>query len=523
MAGRTRATVVKADEMSREELDNIVEGIHVINQQKREPTQQEKTQAALRHVLSELGKTLVQEDELLFEGTKFILPAQYNGRVPEAINFLASWQKNQAKRHDFSRTFQFRPYDVGYAFLETMKELTGTKGLGVSKFTFFGEEPPQFVSINVGPNQTTQIPWGQVAFPMFDATFELSASRHRDFGLVGHIICSAPKRNQSIIEAIFHKVEDYLKQYSLYRGKAIYGDEMNPEFIDTRKVDRNKVVYSDNVIRQLEANIWGPIRFTQNYRDQRVSLKRAVLFAGPFGTGKTLGCMLTAQEAEANGWTYIQCRVGEDPAVTLKTAQLYAPAVVVVEDFDANTEATNAVEISRLLEMLDGATNKGQEIIGVFTTNYLEKIQKGALRPGRIDAIIEIDGLDAAAFQKLISVTLGDEWLEKKIDWDAVAVAFEGFLPAFVKEGAERAQRYSMARNGGKPTVIGTQDLVDAADSLRPQLERMLGAKEGVRPVTIDDRVQTLVDGALNRTSLPGYGAFEVVEPTIRNGAKSSS
>jgi len=523
MGRPTKATIVKADDIGADQLEEIVEGIHVVNQQKREPTQQEKTQAALRHILGELGKTLVQEDELLFEGSKFVLPAQYNGRVPEAINFLASWQKNQAKRHDFSRTFQFRPYDVGYAFLETMKELTGTKGLGVSKFTFFGEETPQFVSINVGPNQTTQIPWGQVAFPMFDATFELTASRHRDFGMVGHIVCSAPKRNQTIIEAIFHKVEEYLKVNSLYRGKAIYGDEMNPEFIDTRKVDRNKVVYSDNVIRQLEANIWGPIRFTQAYRDQRVSLKRAVLFAGPFGTGKTLGCMLTAQEAEEHGWTYIQCRVGEDPAVTLKTAQLYAPAVVVVEDFDANADATTNVEISRLLEMLDGATNKGQEIIGVFTTNYLERIQKGALRPGRIDAIIEIDGLDAAAFRKLISVTLGDEWLEKKIDWDAVATGFEGFLPAFVKEGAERAQRYSMARNSGVPNVIGTQDLVDAADSLRPQLERMLGAKEGARPITIDDRLQKIVDGSLGRTSLPGYGEFEVVEPTIRNGGKSGS
>ncbi len=523
MAGPRKATLVKVDEIATEQINDVVEGIHVLHQQKREPTQQEKTQAALRHLLGELGKTLVQEDELLFQGSKFVLPEQYNGRVPEAINFLASWQKNQAKRHEFSRTFQYRPYDVGYAFLETMKELTGTKGLGVSKFTFFGEEPPSFVSINIGPNQTTQIPWGQIAFPMFEATFELSASRHRDFGLVGHITCSAPKRNQTIIEAIFHKVEEYVKEFSLYRGKAIYGDEMNPEFIDTRKVDRNKVVYSDNVIRQLEANIWGPIRFTQAYRDQRVSLKRAVLFAGPFGTGKTLGCMLTAQEAELHGWTYIQCRVGEDPAITLKTAQLYAPAVVVVEDFDANADATTNVEISRLLEMLDGATNKGQEIIGVFTTNYLERIQKGALRPGRIDAIIEIDGLDEKAFQKLITVTLGDEWLEKKIDWAEVARGFEGFLPAFVKEGAERAQRYSMARNEGKPTVIGTQDLVDAADSLRPQLERMLGAKEGANKLTVDDQIRSIVDGSLTRTSLPGYGDFAVVEPTVRNGGKAGS
>ena len=57
----------------------------------------------------------------------------------------------------------------------------------------------------------------------------------------------------------------------------------------------------------------------------------------------------------------------------------------------------------RLLEMLDGITSKGKEVIGLFTTNHLSRIQKGALRPGRVDAreivreLERLDGLGADA------------------------------------------------------------------------------------------------------------------------------
>lgn len=517
--------IVKSDTVDGELLDAFVQGVQNKQKAAKEPSPEEKVEAAMAHLLGELGRQRVKEDELLFQGTKFILPAQYDGNVLAAIQFLDSWRKNQAKKHTFNRVFKYRPFDVAYAFLEVMKELTGTQGLGVSKFTFFGEEPPQFVTINIGPNKTAQVPWGHILFPMFEAEFNVQMTQDEDYGFVGLISVSAPKRNQAIMEGVFTLVERYLKEHSLYRGKAISGSSDNPEFIDLSTVDPKKVVYSQNVLAQLEANVWAPIRFTDAYRDQKVSIKRAVLFAGPYGTGKTLGCMLTAQEAVEHGWTFIQCRTGkDDPAIVMKTAELYAPAVVVVEDFDANLGTASAVDISRLLELLDGATNKGKEIIGLFTTNHIERIQKGALRPGRIDAIVEIDGLDQEAFQRLITITLGEEWIEKKVDWAAVATAFDGFLPAFVKEAAERAQRYTMARNHGQPGVIKTADLVAAAEGLRPQLDLMSGAKEGMRSDTLSEGIAKVVEGVVTRTNIPDFGNAKLaVEPaTLLNGAKQA-
>lgn len=520
----SKATLVVPDSVTDEVVDEIVEGVHQYNQRKREPTTEEKQRAAAMHILNELGKRRVKEDELLFEGTRFVLPKQYDGRVEEAIEFLMRWVAQQNKRHTFSRTFKYRPYDTAYAFLEVMKVLTGTQGLGVSTFDMFGNEnPPEFVSINIDVNKTTQIPWGHIEFPMFKAEFEISYSKHEDFGLVGQLQVTAPKRQQAAMEAIFEMVEEYLNANSLYRGKAVNGHGMNPEFIDLSAVDPEKVVYSEEVLNDLDANIWAPIRYTEQFRNQGISIKRAVLFAGPYGTGKTLGCMLTAQQAVNNGWTFIQCRTGVDkPDEVMKMAALYQPAVVVVEDFDANSGTTTDVEISRLLEMLDGATRKGAEVVGLFTTNHPDKIQKGALRPGRIDAVIEIGGLDEAGFRKLIGITIGLDWLDKSVDWAKVAEAFDGFLPAFVKEAAERAQRYAMARNHGKPTKITTNDLLGAARGLRPQLDRMMGAKEGARPLTVNDLIRDEVEGVVTRTSLPGYGDFAVQPATLHNGGKKA-
>jgi transitional endoplasmic reticulum ATPase len=211
--------------------------------------------------------------------------------------------------------------------------------------------------------------------------------------------------------------------------------------------------------------------------------------------------MLTAQEAEANGWTFILARPGQDDVEdVLKTAQLYAPAVVWYEDIDNIAEGENKLQISKLLDTLDGTTAKGVEVLAGFTTNHVHKIQKGVLRPGRLDAVIHVDGLDAAGFEKLVKVSLRD--LLGDVDFAKVAEAFDGFLPAFAKEAIDRSVRYSISRNGGKPGLINTADLVQAAEGLRPQLELMADAKEGAAQPTLDNALKLVVQDTLNHSQL---------------------
>lgn len=488
-------------------------------------SEEEKLRDAVSALLQKLGAKSVQDDSLTFAGPKFILPEQYDGPggVKRAIKFLSDYENQQNKPFDFTKIFDYRPYDGAHAFAEIMKKITGTTGFGVTRQTIFGPQPPEFKVIQTGPRSTdtTQVPWGLVAFPMYEATFDVGYANDDEKGVLFRLTVNAPRKWRSHIQAIFDLVAKEVKENSIYRGKAITGQAW-PEFIDTSVVNPDHVVYSEDVLAQLSAHVWAPLRYSQQMREQGISLKRAVLFAGPYGTGKSMGAMLTAQVAEQNNWTFVMCRTGkDDPATVLQTAALYAPAVVVIEDLDVHAAGNSAIEISRLLEMLDGVTNKGKEIVALFTTNHIEKIQKGALRPGRVDAVIEIAGLDRAGFEKLITISLGRDFLAPDIDWDVVDVAYKDFLPAFVREAAQRAQRYIMARNHGKPGVVTTQDLVLGAKSLRPQLERMEGAKEGVRRHLLEDGIREVLEGTLSRTRLyDEYDHnFHIDEGSILNGA----
>jgi len=293
-------------------------------------------------------------------------------------------------------------------------------------------------------------------------------------------------------------VAQELKDGSIYKGKAFTGGA-EPLFLDLDNLP--PVVYSDEVLTHLDTNMWSLLRYSDTMRANRISLKRAVLVEGPYGTGKTLAGMLTAREAVAHGWTFILARPGKDDLFeVLQTAQLYAPAVVWYEDIDTIAQGSDDMQISRLLDALDGITNKGTEVLAGFTTNHVSKIQKGVLRPGRLDAVIHVGGLDRVGYEKLIRAVVPGDQLDPDVNFDVVAAAFDGFLPAFAKEAISRAMAYSISRHRGELGVIATEDLVHAADGLRPQLQLMNDAVEGVSRPTVGSTFAELVRAEVRDT-----------------------
>lgn len=480
----------------------------------------EAKKAAILGLLGALGSTRVGDDSITFEGDKLILPASFDGRVPEAIDYLKAYYNAMEKKYEYNRTFQYRPWDGANAFHNVMMKLFGTAGIGKDRpATFFTpERPPVMETINIGLEQTTQIPWGEVSFSQLDATFGVGGREDPELGMLFHLSVEAPKKYKRQIEAFYMMVEKELKEHSIYRGKAITGAK-NPMYLDTSKVDPAKIVYSEEVLNHLNTNLWSRIRYTEAYRSGLdVELKRAVLLEGPYGTGKSLAGMLTAQEAEKHGWTYLLCRSGVDDLFeVLQTAQLYAPSVVWFEDIDVVASGENAdpEKISKLLDRLDGIQGKGAEVIAGFTTNFVDKLQKGVLRPGRIDAIIHIGELDVQGYEKLIKSLVKPQFLGE-IDYGKVPAAMAGFLPAFVAESIKGALSYALTRNEGSLNgiQINTDDLVNSALALRPQLDLMNGAKEGANTPTLDSVLRNTLKDTLNKTkqNIPDkegdYGLF---------------
>lgn len=468
-----------------------------------EKSVQDQVRDAILARLAELGALTVGEDSLVFEGSRFVLPEQMKGDLKGAARYILDYEEQQNTAFSFSKEFLYRPWDGAAAFERAMKKMFGSTGVGGTIKTMFGSIPPEYRTVAVGPKDQIQVPWGMVEFSPLEAQFYLGGARHREYGVVFAIQVEAPRKYRSQIDAFFQIVEEELRTNSIYRGKAFTGSS-EPMFLDTSAVKPEEVVYSEDVLVQLETNMWSLLRYTDAIRNNRIPLKRAILVEGPYGTGKTLAGQLTAREAVANGWTFILARPGKDDLEeVLQTAQLYGPAVVWYEDIDTVAQGHSDVQISKLLDALDGIQAKGAEVLAGFTSNHVENIQKGVMRPGRLDAVIHVGELDATGFEKLVRVHIPDKQLGT-VDFGKVAEAFEGFLPAFAAEAIKRTKVYSISRNHGQADVITTDDLVNAAHGLRRQLALMNDAQEGVTKHSLDEVFQSIV-----RSQVDG---FEIVD-----------
>lgn len=457
-------------------------------------TGETRAQEAILRELARLGGRLYDDDDITYEGTKLVIPEGMT--IDRAIRFLEQKRGEMEKVTEYGRTFNYRPYDGAYCAWNVLKRTFGAVGHR-GTMGFFGPNPPELITINTDVNKQEQIPWGRFELPLLPgATFETGVDLHPEYGHLFRMTAYAPKRYAAEVQGIFLLVEDELEKHSMYRGKAFDG-QSTPEFVDLSGVDRDKVVYSNEVMTQLEVNVWAQLRYTDQFVDEGVPLKRAVLIHGPYGTGKTLAAMLTGQEAVENGWTFIKARPGRDDlSDVLKTARLYQPAVVFYEDVDQITDGSVTSEngISRLLDDFDGIEAKNTKILCVLTTNHKERIHKGMARPGRLDAMIEINELDVDGVAKLVKTRVGSV-LSDDIDWVAVFDAALGYKPAFVTEFADRAMRYALVRNGGTRVGVNliTEDLVHAAQGLRPQFEVMSGAQDRHVKPTLEAAVQETV------------------------------
>jgi transitional endoplasmic reticulum ATPase len=481
-----------------EDLAKMVERLE--KQAGGDKSDQDKIRTMVLENLSALGAASVGEDGIQYRDNAIVLPKVMEGNLDSAIGFLREVQQAEEEEIEFGRSYDYRPWDGAAAFQRAMQLVFGTSGVGKAVWTFFGKQLPQLISIPIGHDKQIQVPWGTVTFAPLDCEFELGGMMSPK-GPIFHISVEAPRKYRKEIEGFLAVVADELKERSIYRGQAINA-QPNPDFLDPYKVKSEQVVYSQEALTQLTANIWTVLDHSEEMRTLGQPLKRAVLLEGQYGTGKTMTGSITAQHAVENGWTFILVRAGDDPYAALQTAQIYAPAVVWIEDLDVLSMDKDRSQLEKLLDALDGVSNKGTEVMAGFTTNFKHLIDKAVLRPGRIDAMIHLGELDAPGFEQLIRAQIPARLLASDLDFTEITKAFAGYVPAFAVEAAGRAIRYSMARNNGQAEVIQTRDLVEAARGLRPQFDLQADATEAAhaRP-----SIEKMIIGILEQFEVQGF------------------
>src|SRR5207342_1225523 len=113
----------------------------------------------------------------------------------------------------------------------------------------------------------------ELKVPSFDGTMFVTSTTSRAYGPLFHIQVTCARKYKAHVEGLFQVIEEELEKNSIYKGKAVDGNA-EPEFLDLRGVDPATVVYADETVRQLEANIWSVVRHTDTLREMKIPRKR---------------------------------------------------------------------------------------------------------------------------------------------------------------------------------------------------------------------------------------------------------
>ena len=420
-------------------------------------------------------------------GKKIILPNDPREMTTsEAINQLqrlAKQEETEVAIHE--EVPSAWPLEGAYALMQVLKHRYGWAN-AVPTPGFFGPRPPVMVNLEVEHNVNVQVIWGEFEIPGVEGrlgTGYAFKDNRPIFTLQGKV----KKKYEHEVKQIADQVRAYCNQYSLYKGKAVklITNKKNdgefaidfmtpPRFMDLSRINEEELTFSEQVKAEVQTHLFTPVEKTELCRQLKVPLKRTILLAGPYGTGKTLTASVTAKKAVDNGWTYIYLDRVESLKEAMIFARQYAPAVLFAEDVESVVSENRTTEVNDILNNVDGIDSKGAEVICIFTTNHIEKIGRAMLRPGRLDAIIQVDPPDAKAAQKLIRI-YSQGLIAANADLSKSGDALAGTIPAVIREVVERSKLFALNRATGNeaPTSLTDEDILFSAVSMKKHTDLM--------------------------------------------------
>jgi transitional endoplasmic reticulum ATPase len=310
--------------------------------------------------------------------------------------------------------------------------------------------------------------------------------KDKELGVVGAISARMKRKDRKIVKAFIAAVEKELREHSIYQGKAlkIVKDSVEPQFMDVSSFPTlDTIVYSEEAMAALQGSVLYRLRYRDLLAGQGVTFKSSTLLYGPYGTGKSSFGQIGALEALQHGVTVIFADAGADVEDLLRTGRLYGPSLVFVEDIDTYASSGEADQVTKFLDAFDGITAKAGNVMVIMTTNNINQIHKGFLRPGRVDACVEITYLDRVGLEKLMRANIEPANLAADVDFDAVYAVSERYTPSFIGQVVKMAKIHAIGAVGGKHTnyKLDTKALVAAAVQLKGHHDLMENAGEGSR------------------------------------------
>lgn len=441
--------------------------------------------------------------DIVHHGDQLTIPEGMS--VDNAIKLLVRRKEFLDEETAFSETYNVFPWDGAHALDEVLTKMFGWAPATATP-GFFGPTPPKLISVEVAPGEFKEVPWGRFTLPNVEGFVQCSLGR--DSGRVVFSLAAKVKRkDEQIVRRIFAELRDYLKTNSIYEGKAVkirFRDDSGqlldmpePKFIDTKGISKEMLVYPKDVEDQVETSLFTPIERVQDCINNGIPVKRGVLLGGKYGCGKTLAATVASKLAVDNGVTYLYVPRADELADAIEFAKQYSKTACVIfcEDIDRSLAGERSVKIDDILNILDGIDTKNSRIITVLTTNHIENINPAMLRPGRLDAVINVTAPDAEAAQRLVRL-YGEDTIDADTDLTQVGETLAGHIPAVIAEVVKRAKltQLSLIPKGHVVEGLSAEALLIAAKSIAEQVDLLETQSAIKKPnATINDMIADVV------------------------------
>ncbi len=441
-----------------------------------------------------MAKNKFNDMELVRQGTQIILPEDLD--LAEAIRWLqAKHQQDNTDVAIHESLEGIHVLDGAVALHKAMKKLFGWINIPPG---FFGPSAT-LLTVKVGPGilDTIQVPWGQMSVPnirgYLQPHFNAKAG-YPNFAVAG--VVKQGDRNK--VKALLDEVRSIVATDSIYRNKAVRVDfsyqrdgedfdieQHAPKFIDVSTYGRHSLILPDLAERQVNVNLLSFLEQKEKMRAARIPLKRNVLLFGTYGTGKTLTANVAASIAVKNGWTFLYLSDVRDLADAIRMACQFQPCVIFAEDLDRDLSGQRTSQMDEALNTIDGFDMKDKEIFVVLTSNDVTKLNPAMLRPGRLDAIIEIPPHDAKSALRLVKMYGGD-FLDPTDSMTGLGEALNGMIPASIREVVERSKAAAVLDSNDGHIVhhVKGKHLLLAAESLKTHLKLMADNAERLEQAT---------------------------------------
>lgn len=233
------------------------------------------------------------------------------------------------------------------------------------------------------------------------------------------------------------KVSRYEKKYKYLRYQPIGFGWNDVEFADNSIESSDPFdfyAYPKNVMDEVEKlEKW--IANKKWYQTRNIPWKYGMLLSGPPGSGKSTLIRSIAKRYELPVFLFdLTSMNNEDFVQQWEACSAKTPCLIAIEDIDAvfnkRQNVTNKVSADMgltfdcLLNCISGIRQE-DGIILIITTNHIEKIDSALYdgqndklsRPGRIDAHVEVNGMDDECRLKVAKILLTDSKnIQKVVD-----------------------------------------------------------------------------------------------------------